>query len=101
MCHWTLPFKLQSACGAFCDVLCCVQGVLKGFKGELMHVFNKNENYIHQSDYFEQIEHRDNFILMGDSLGDLRMVDGAAECSNKLTVGFLNDKVLSFAVGSS
>jgi len=37
--------------------------------------------------------HRDSIILMGDSLGDLRMAHGAAECHNILTFGFLNDKV--------
>ena len=40
-----------------------------GFKGELIHVFNKNESAIHKSDYFENISHRENIILMGDSLG--------------------------------
>jgi len=40
--------------------------------------------------------HRDSIILMGDSLGDLRMAHGAAECHNILTFGFLNDKVAAF-----
>jgi HAD superfamily hydrolase (TIGR01544 family) len=68
-------------------------GVLKGFQGELLHVFNKNENAVHQSDYFDQLMHRDNIILMGDSLGDLSMATGATECANVLNIGFLNDKV--------
>jgi len=59
----------------------------------LIHVFNKNENALHKSDYFEKLMHRDNIILLGDSLGDLHMIDGAAECRNVLTFGFLNDKV--------
>jgi 5'-nucleotidase len=69
------------------------QGILKGFKGELLHVFNKNENAVHKSEYFERLIHRDNIILMGDSLGDLSMANGAAECANILNIGFLNDKV--------
>lgn len=68
-------------------------GLLVGFQGELVHVFNKNENAIHDSNYFSALAHRDNIILMGDSLGDLRMADGAAACSNILRIGFLNDKV--------
>ena len=67
--------------------------MLKGFHGTLIHVFNKNENALHKSDYFENLMHRDSIILMGDSLGDLRMAHGAAECHNILTFGFLNDKV--------
>jgi len=76
-------------------ILCFVelQGVLKGFQDTLIHVFNKNENALHKSDYFEKLVHRDSIILMGDSLGDLRMAHGAAECHNLLTFGFLNDKV--------
>jgi len=68
--------------------------LLKGFRGTLIHVFNKNENALHKSDYFEKLVHRDSIILMGDSLGDLRMAHGAAKCHNILTFGFLNDKVV-------
>ena len=69
---------------------------MKGFCGTLIHVFNKNENALHKSDYFEKLMHRDSIILLGDSLGDLRMAHGAPECHNVLTFGFLNDKVVSF-----
>lgn len=69
------------------------KGLLVGFKGELLHVFNKNENAVHNSSYFSDLSHRDNIILMGDSIGDLRMADGAAKCSNVLRIGFLNDKI--------
>jgi len=72
--------------------------VLKGFHGKLIHVFNKNENALHKSDYFEKLMHRDSIILMGDSLGDLSMAHGAAECHNILTFGFLNDKVSASAL---
>ena len=66
-----------------------------GFENELIHVFNKNENAIHDSDYFKKLEGRDNVILLGDSLGDLKMADGA-NASNLLKIGFLNDKVCLF-----
>ena len=64
-----------------------------GFKDEIIHVFNKNENAIHKSDYFNKLKNRDNIIVMGDSIGDLKMVEGAEQCSNILKIGFLNDKV--------
>ena len=69
-----------------------LQGTLVGFKGDLIHIYNKNENAIHKSDYFQKIAHRHNVILLGDSMGDLRMADGAAG-ENVLKIGFLNDKV--------
>ena len=65
---------------------------MDGFVGELLHVFNKNENVIHKSDYFGNICNRSNILLMGDSLGDLRMAEGA-NCEKILKIGFLNDKV--------
>lgn len=66
------------------------KGVLVGFQGELIHVFNKNENAVHNSDYFDLLESRENIILLGDSLGDLRMADGATKAKNVLRIGFLN-----------
>ncbi|ELT97986.1 hypothetical protein CAPTEDRAFT_162279 [Capitella teleta] len=69
------------------------QGTLVGFKGEIIHIYNKNENAIHESDYFEKLQHRENIILMGDSLGDLNMADGASDSADILKIGFLNDKV--------
>ena len=69
------------------------QGSLVGWQGDLIHTFNKNESAIHKSDYFEKIVHRDNVILMGDTIGDLRMADGCAKDANILKIGFLNDKV--------
>ena len=65
-----------------------------GFVGEeIIHTFNKNENAIHSSDYFYNIRHRENLLLMGDSLGDLRMAEGADHVECILKIGFLNFKV--------
>ncbi|XP_042218547.1 cytosolic 5'-nucleotidase 3-like isoform X1 [Homarus americanus] len=69
------------------------EGVMVGFKGELVHVFNKNENAIHSSNYFNKLKGRNNVILMGDSLGDIKMAMGVPQPSNVLRIGFLNDKV--------
>ncbi|KAK3577134.1 hypothetical protein CHS0354_037467 [Potamilus streckersoni] len=69
------------------------EGKMVGFKNDIIHIFNKNENVIHQSDYFENLKDRVNIILIGDSLGDLHMADGAEHMENKLKIGFLNTKV--------
>jgi len=69
------------------------QGVLIGFKGELIHIFNKNEGALCHSEYFNDIRHRHNVLLLGDSLGDLHMADGVEEISTCLKIGYLNDKV--------
>ena len=63
-----------------------------GFKGDLIHSFNKNESSVHDSDYFDNLEKHTNILLLGDSIGDLRMADGA-KFDNILKIGFLNDKV--------
>lgn len=69
------------------------QGILKGFKGELIHVYNKHDGALRNSEYFKQIKEYSNIILLGDSLGDLSMADGVNNAENILKIGFLNDKV--------
>ncbi|XP_076051995.1 cytosolic 5'-nucleotidase IIIB isoform X1 [Oratosquilla oratoria] len=69
------------------------EGYMVGFQGDLIHMFNKNENAIHSSDYFSQLTSRSNIILMGDSLGDINMAVGVPQPHNILRIGFLNDKV--------
>lgn len=78
----------------FCIVL---QGVLKGFKGELIHVYNKHDGALRNTEYFKQLKDNGNIILLGDSLGDLTMADGVPNVENILKIGFLNDKVLIFS----
>uniref|UniRef100_A0A3P8RV22 5'-nucleotidase n=1 Tax=Amphiprion percula TaxID=161767 RepID=A0A3P8RV22_AMPPE len=68
-------------------------GVLKGFKGELIHVYNKHDGALRNTEYFKQLREYCNIILMGDSLGDLSMADGVPNVENILKIGFLNDKV--------
>lgn len=69
------------------------EGNTIGFKGEVIHMFNKNQSSIHNSEYFNQLKHRNNIILLGDSLGDLQMADGVPQPANVLRIGFLNHKV--------
>eukprot|EP00095_Tigriopus_kingsejongensis_P011283 snap_masked-scaffold14_size734282-processed-gene-1.11 protein:Tk11283 transcript:snap_masked-scaffold14_size734282-processed-gene-1.11-mRNA-1 annotation:"cytosolic 5 -nucleotidase 3a-like isoform x7" len=65
-------------------------GCITGLRGEMIHVFNKKESTIHDSDYFKDLQARNNVLLLGDSLGDLQMADGVANPDSVLKVGFLN-----------
>lgn len=65
------------------------QGYCDSFLDPLIHVFNKSEFQLETTPYFESIESRANVILMGDSLGDLKMSKGVKHdlCLN---IGFCN-----------
>ncbi|XP_055339503.1 7-methylguanosine phosphate-specific 5'-nucleotidase A-like isoform X2 [Paramacrobiotus metropolitanus] len=78
------------------------KGLLKGFREELIHSFNKNEIFPHHRDYFEKHSSRRNVLLMGDMIGDLAMADGMRAKENVITIGFLNTKIhSSFSLYSS
>ncbi|XP_053117605.1 cytosolic 5'-nucleotidase 3A isoform X2 [Hemicordylus capensis] len=68
-------------------------GILKGFKGELIHVYNKHDGALKNTEYFKQLKDNSNIILLGDSQGDLTMADGVANVEHILKIGYLNDKV--------
>ncbi|XP_019522664.1 PREDICTED: 7-methylguanosine phosphate-specific 5'-nucleotidase isoform X2 [Hipposideros armiger] len=68
-------------------------GFLQGFKGQLIHTYNKNSSVFENSGYFQQLKGRTNIILLGDTMGDLTMADGVPGVENILKIGFLNDKV--------
>ncbi|XP_042330689.1 7-methylguanosine phosphate-specific 5'-nucleotidase [Sceloporus undulatus] len=68
-------------------------GVLQGFRGPLIHIYNKNNTVLKDTEYFQQLCTRTNILLLGDSMGDLSMADGVADVENILRVGFLNDRV--------
>ncbi|XP_029778259.1 cytosolic 5'-nucleotidase 3A-like isoform X1 [Suricata suricatta] len=67
-------------------------GVLKGLKGELIHVFNKH-GALKNTEYFNRLKDNSNIILLGESQGDIRMADGVAKVENILKIGYLNDRV--------
>ncbi|NXX43530.1 5NT3B nucleotidase, partial [Tricholaema leucomelas] len=69
------------------------QGVLRGFKGPLIHTYNKNNSVLQGTAYFQQLSTRTSIILLGDSMGDLSMADGVPTVEHILKIGFLNDKV--------
>lgn len=68
-------------------------GVLRAFKGELIHIYNKREGALLNTGHFQELRTRPNVVLLGDSLGDLTMADGVQDMENILKIGFLNDKV--------
>lgn len=68
-------------------------GVIKGFKGELIHVYNKHDGALRRTEYFSHLKEHSNIVLLGDSLGDLSMADGVPNVENILKIGYLNDKV--------
>lgn len=69
------------------------QGLLRAFKGELIHIYNKREGAMLNTGHFEELRSRPNVLLMGDSLGDLNMADGVQDMKFILKIGYLNDKV--------
>jgi HAD superfamily hydrolase (TIGR01544 family) len=82
--YWTDDINIVSNRMIFDSNDVCV-----GFKDPLIHVFNKNEAGIANEQHALRIQSRSSVILMGDSLGDLKMADGIKH-DVKLTIGFLN-----------
>lgn len=68
-------------------------GRVDGFAGDMIHIFNKNESSIHDSSYYSKLSQRTNAILLGDSMGDVKMTKGLPESHNVLRIGYLNEKV--------
>ncbi|CAF0845761.1 unnamed protein product [Brachionus calyciflorus] len=69
---------------------------INGFTGSLIHIFNKNEGVLLDTEYEKTIHNRPNVILLGDSLGDTEMANGFPSLNYILKIGFLNDKVDEF-----
>lgn len=68
-------------------------GKVNGWENELIHVFNKNESSLNDTEYEKFIENRHNLILIGDSVGDIDMASGFKNINTILKIGFLNDNV--------
>lgn len=62
-----------------------------GIDEPIIHVFNKSEVVLKDYPFYGLIKERKNVLLMGDSLGDLGMVEGF-EYDTLLKVGFFNKK---------
>jgi len=64
-------------------------GICDKFVGPLFHVFNKDNFGLEGTDYEKLLENRNNVIICGDSLGDIKMADGVKH-ETCLSIGFLN-----------
>lgn len=82
--YWIDDMEIVSNRMEFDDDGYCV-----GFHEPLIHVFNKNEASIFKGDHADKIKSKSNVILIGDSLGDVKMADGMKH-EVKLTIGLLN-----------
>lgn len=58
----------------------------------IIHVLNKDETAIQDFPVFEIVKERKNVLLLGDSLGDVGMVEGF-DFENMIKIGFLNEKI--------
>jgi len=59
---------------------------------ELIHMYNKSQS-IQKISCGDKFSGRKNVVLLGDSLGDLKMADGVKDPEAVLTVGFLNKNI--------
>jgi len=64
-------------------------GKIVSFKKPVIHSFNKDETAIPEN-IKEIIAEKKNIILLGDTLGDIKMV-GNFDCNILIKIGFLND----------
>lgn len=67
------------------------KGKFIGLDNHLIHSQNKNMVDVSKTKYFGDVKNRKNIILMGDSLGDLKMSEGF-DYDNIITIGFFNKK---------
>ena len=68
------------------------EGYATGYKNGIIHVMNKSETKVEDKKYRDLISQRNNVILLGDSLGDLGMVNDL-DTNLIIKIGFLNEDV--------
>jgi len=68
------------------------KGNAVGIKKPIIHVFNKDETVLKDFPFFNKVKDRKNVILLGDSLGDVGMIEGF-DYQSLIKVGFLNEDV--------
>ena len=68
------------------------EGYAIEIKEPIIHIFNKDETIINKFPFFDQIKDKKNVILLGDSLGDLGMIEGF-DYDNIIKIGFLNENI--------
>lgn len=70
------------------------EGKLINVNEPIIHVLNKSEVSLKQLPIYSKLEKRKNVILLGDSLGDLGMIEGF-DYNNLIKIGFLNENIKS------
>ena len=66
------------------------EGRFTGVKdNKIIHSFNKNEAELKSLPIYQELTKRKNVILLGDSLGDLKMIEGF-NYKNLIKIGFFN-----------
>jgi len=68
-------------------------GKVSGYKEPVIHTYNKNRSVLgNEKSYFDELSHRANLILLGDSVGDIHMADGMEPQGQggMLKIGFLS-----------
>ena len=63
-----------------------------GVNDPIIHSYNKDETLIHNFPFYSKIKNRRNVVLLGDSFGDVGMIEGF-DYDNLLKIGFLSEKV--------
>lgn len=63
-----------------------------GIKKPIIHVMNKDETVLRNFPFYDNVKHRKNVILLGDSLGDIGMIEGF-DFQNLIKIGFLNEDI--------
>lgn len=67
-------------------------GFAKGYKNEIIHALNKSEIKIEDEKYKQLISQRKNVLLLGDSIGDLGMIN-EMDYNVIIKIGFLNNDI--------
>ena len=71
------------------------QGMITGEQLPFIHPFNKKEVEVKNASYYAEVSSRRNVILLGDSLGDVDMLEGW-EHDTIIKIGFLNENKEQF-----
>ena len=67
-------------------------GKVIGYEEPVIHLLNKSEASIKELPIYDDLLKRKNVLLLGDSLGDLGMIEGFPY-ENLITLGFLNENI--------
>jgi 5'-nucleotidase len=68
------------------------EGVAIGRRDPQIHTFNKKEFVVKDLPVYQDLLKRKNVLLLGDSIGDIDMVDGFPY-DNLIKIGFLNENI--------